>query len=61
MSSLYSGTSNLLQSPSMKCFDDYPMKKMSHKRETKVHIWTYSVDEGNRGSQETPPSKRVVP
>ena len=45
MSSPYLGTSDLLQSLSMRCFDGHPMIKVSHERETRVRLWKQSVDE----------------
>ena len=61
MSSPCPGTSDLLQSPSMRCFDNHPMKKVSHKRKTRVRLWTQATDKDNRGSQETPYLECVVP
>ena len=49
------GTSNLLQSLSKGCFDDHPKKKVSHKRETRVHLWTLSSDVHSQGSQDALP------
>ena len=60
MSSPYSRTSNLLQSPSIRCFDGHPMMKVSHKRETRIRFWTQSAYEDNRGNQDVIPLGHVA-
>ena len=54
------GASDLLQSPNMRCFGDHPMKKVSHKRETEVRLWTQSSDMDMRDNQDAIPSEHVV-
>ena len=60
MFSPYSGTSDLLQILSRKCFDAHPKKKVSHKRETKVRLWTHSSDMDIRGNQDVIPLEHVA-
>ena len=60
MSSPYSGTLDLLQSPSMRCFGDHPMKKVSHKRVAEVHLWTQSLDVDIWANQDAIPSEQVA-
>ena len=52
--------SNLLQSPSMRCFGPQPMKKVSHRKETEVHPCTQSSDMDKWGNQDAIPMGRVV-
>ena len=60
MSSPYSGTSDLLQSPSMKCFDGHPKMKVSYKRERRVCLWTQSTDNDIQGNQDVIPLEHVA-
>ena len=60
MSSPYSRTSDLLQSPSIRCFDSHPMMKVSRKRETRVRLWTQFAKEDIQGNQDMIPSKHVA-
>ena len=59
MSSPCYGTSDLLQSPSKRCFDGHPKIKVSYKRKTRVRLWTHSADEYIRGNQDEIPSERA--
>ena len=45
----------------MRCFVDHPMKKVSHKRDIEVHLWTQSSDVDIRGNQDAIPSEHVAP
>ena len=60
MSSLYLGISDLLQSPSMGCFDVHSIWRVSHRSETKFRLWTQSSDADKQGSQDALPVGRVV-
>ena len=55
MSSPCLGISDHLQSLSKGCFNGHPKKKVSHKRESRVYLWTQSTDEHNQGSQDALP------
>ena len=60
MSSPCYGTLDLLQSPSKGYFDSHPKMKVSHKRETRVRLWTQSADEDNWGNQDVIPLGHVA-
>ena len=60
MSSPYSGTSDLLQNPSMRCFYDHPIKKVSHKSKTEDRLWTQSLDMDIQGNQDVIPPEHVA-
>ena len=47
------------KSPSMR-FNNHPMKKVSHKRETEVHLWTQSSDMDTKDNQDAIPLEHVV-
>ena len=45
-----------MKSPSMRCFGDHLIKKVSHKRKTEVRLWTQSSDMDMKGNQDAIPS-----
>ena len=60
MSSPCLGTLDILQSLSIRCFGAHPMKKASHRKETKVHLWTRSSNVDKQGNQDVKPVEHVV-
>ena len=60
MSSPCLGISDLLQNPSMRCFEAHPMWKVSYKKEIEVRHWTQFLDVDKRGNQDTIPAEHVV-
>ena len=60
MSSPCLGISNFLQNSSIRCFGAHPMKKVFHRKETKVCPRTQSLDMDKRGNQDAIPAEYVV-
>ena len=42
-------------------FDAHPKMIVSHKRETRIHLWTLSLDAHRQGSQDALPWEHVAP
>ena len=49
-----------MQSLSIRCFNDHPMKKVPHKRETEVHLWTQFSDMDTKDNQDAIPLEHVA-